>query len=166
MKKFWNFIYKYRILILLVILLALGIFGFIFVKNYLYPDDEKTVYGSRLDGIEEVVITESKKKEVIDFIKENEFITNVTFDIQGKIINIYITSTSEENTSDKLKELSTLALEKFSDKEIAFYDFQFFIKNEESNYNMIGYKNKKSTLISWSVDEIVSSEVENEEEEK
>ena len=60
MKKVWNFIYKYRIVIALVFLLIIGVFGFITVKQYLYPDDKLTVYGNRLDGIDKVKITDEK----------------------------------------------------------------------------------------------------------
>ena len=63
-----------------------------------------------------------------------------------------------------MKERSKLILEKFSEEEIKFYDFQFFIKNEEANYNLIGYKNKKNEELSWSHDEIVSEVEDNEEE--
>ena len=64
MKKVWNFIYKYRIVIALVFLLIIGVFGFITVKQYLYPDDKLTVYGNRLDGIDKVKITDSIKAYV------------------------------------------------------------------------------------------------------
>ena len=48
-------------------------------------------------------------------------------------------------------------------EEIEFYDFQFFIKNEDGNYNLMGDKNKKNENISWSSDEIISEVDENEE---
>ena len=51
----------------------------------------------------------------------------------------------------------------FTEDEIKFYDFQFFIKNEDANYNLIGYKNKKNQEISW-VNDVIVSEVEDNEE--
>lgn len=165
MKKIWNFILKYRIYILIFILLIVGVFGFMIVKAYLHPEDESVIYGDRLDGRDELPITKDKKQKIVKVILENENLTSASIDVQGKIINISITAATKENNIDVLKEISTELLSNFSEEEIAFYDFQFFIKNVDANYNMIGYKNKNSTLISWTSDEIVS-EVEDNEDEK
>ena len=165
MKKVWNFIYKYRIVIALVFLLIIGVFGFITVKQYLYPDDKLTVYGNRLDGIDKVKITDEKKNEIIKMIKEKAGIKDAKIDIQGKIINVSITASEKENTKEEMQKLCTEILLKFSSEEINFYDFQFFIKNEDLNYNMIGYKNKISEEISYS-DDVIVSEVEDEKKEQ
>ena len=58
MKKIWNFILKYRVIIVLVLLAIFLTFMFIAIKSYMYPKDVKSVYGNRLDGIEKVPITE------------------------------------------------------------------------------------------------------------
>lgn len=165
MKKVWNFIYKYRIVIALVFLLIIGVFGFITVKQYLYPDDKLTVYGNRLDGIDKVKITDEKKNEIIKMIKEKAGIKDAKIDIQGKIINVSITASEKENTKEEMQKLCTEILLKFSSEEIKFYDFQFFIKNEDLNYNMIGYKNKISEEVSYS-DDVIVSEVEDEKKEQ
>ena len=165
MKKVWNFIYKYRIVIALVFLLIIGVFGFITVKQYLYPDDKLKVYGNRLDGIDKVKITDEKKNEIIKMIKEKAGIKDAKIDIQGKIINVSITASEKENTKEEMQKLCTEILLKFSSEEIKFYDFQFFIKNEDLNYNMIGYKNKISEEISYS-DDVIVSEVEDEKKEQ
>lgn len=166
MKKIWKFIVDNRIYIVLVLFVLFGAFVFVTMKAYLDPEDELAVYGNRLEGIEKVTITDTKKNEIIDFIKEDENITDSSIMFQGKIINISIKSGNKKNTIDKMKENATKIIEKFSKEEIAFYDFQFFIKNEEANYNLIGYKNKKKEDISW-VDDVIVSEVEdNEKEEK
>ena len=165
MKEVWNFIYKYRIVIALVFLLIIGVFGFITVKQYLYPDDKLTVYGNRLDGIDKVKITDEKKNEIIKMIKEKAGIKDAKIYIQGKIINVSITASEKENTKEEMQKLCTEILLKFSSEEIKFYDFQFFIKNEDLNYNMIGYKNKISEEISYS-DDVIVSEVEDEKKEQ
>lgn len=166
MKKVWNFIFKYRIYILILILLVIGAFGFMVVKAYLYSTDEKTVYGSRLDGIENVTISNDTKTKVKGAIKEEKDITDANVSVQGKIVNISITALTETNTIDVLKELSKKVLENFTKDEIEFYDFQFFIKNVDANYNLIGYKNKNSEEIVWATDVIVSEVEGNEEESK
>lgn len=164
MKKLWNFILKNRLYILIVIILALGVVAFFTFKSFMYPDDQSSVYGDRLDGIEEVTITDTEKSEIITKIKEEKDITSVSIEIQGKIINITIKATTEDNSIEVMETLGTKIIGYFLDKEVTFYDFQFFIQNEDANYNLIGYKTKNNTDITWNSDVIVS-EVENNEEE-
>ena len=133
------------------------------MKAYLDPVDANAVYGNRLDGIENVTITDDKVNEIVNFIKEDNSISDASLHIKGKITNIIIKVSKKENTIDKMKEKSKEIIERFSKEEIEFYDFQFFIKNEDGNYNLMGYKNKKNENISWSSDEIISEVDENEE---
>lgn len=164
MKKIWKFILKNRIYIVLVLFVIFCAFVFVTMKAYLDPVDELAVYGNRLDGIEDVQITDERKDEVNKYIKEDENVLSSSVSTQGKIVNISIKVESKDNTIDKMQEKGNLIIEKFSEEEIAFYDFQIFIKNEDANYNMIGYKNKKNENISWESDEIVSEVEDNEEE--
>ncbi len=163
MKEVLKFISKYKIYIVLAILFLFCLFLFITFYKYMNPSDLNTVYGSRLDGIENVIISDEKKDEIIKFIKDNEDVSSASIDIQGKIINISIKIGNKENTIDIMKEKCSLIVNKFSKEEIEFYDFQFFIKNEDANYNLIGYKNKKNEELSYSHDVIVSEVEENEE---
>lgn len=163
MKEVLKFISKYKIYIVLAILFLFCLFLFITFYKYMNPSDLNTVYGSRLDGIENVIISDEKKDEIIKFIKDNEDVSSASIDIQGKIINISIKIGNEENTIDVMKEKCSSIVNKFSKEEIEFYDFQFFIKNEDANYNLIGYKNKKNEELSYSHDVIVSEVEENEE---
>lgn len=166
MKKIFSFLSSHKLYILIIVLLVICILAFFAMKSFLYPDDANTVYGDRLDGIEEVTISNDRKTEISDKIKENEGITSVTISTKGKIVNIHIIATTAANAVEVMQELSTTALENFSEKEIAFYDFQFFIKNEDANYDLIGYKNKNSETISWNSDAIVSEVEENEKTEE
>lgn len=165
MKKIWNFILKYRVIIVLVLLAIFLTFMFIAIKSYMYPTDVKSVYGNRLDGIEKVPITDDEIKKLVNKIKEDENFTDANISIKGKIVNIHIKVTNKDNTKDKMKEKCNDILKEFSEEKIAFYDFEFFITNEDGNYKMIGYKNKKSKEISYVSDEIVK-EVKEDEQEK
>ena len=71
MKKIWNFILKYRVIIVLVLLAIFLTFMFIAIKSYMYPTDVKSVYGNRLDGIEKVPITDDEIKKLVNKIKES-----------------------------------------------------------------------------------------------
>lgn len=167
MKKVWKFILKYRIFIVILFFLVVLVFGFITVNAYLHPDDENTVYGNRLDGIDKVKISDTKMKEVTTSIDENENITSSKVWVEGRIIKISIVCSDEKNTIEKLEEiLDKVVTDSFSDEEKKFYDIEIFVKNEDANYNLIGYKNKKKDTITWTSDEIVSPEGETDEEEK
>lgn len=153
-------IIKYRIYIIVAILLVFLGFVFVTVKAYLDPTDETVVCGS-LAGIEKVPIDDSRKAEIVKFLSDDKSIENAYInDIKCKTINIVIKTNSKDNTIDKMKEKGNELLKNFSENEIAFYDIQIFIKNEESNYVMIGYKNSSNDYISWTSDELVKSEVE------
>lgn len=165
MKKIWKFIIKYRVYIMILLVLIIGGFSLYAIKEYLYPNNSLSIYGDRLDGINEVTITDNRKTDVINYIKEKEELSDANVSVRGKIINISITATTKELSLDKIKEYLLTIVDKFTDKEVAFYDFQFFVKNADANYNLIGYKNKNSKTISFSEDEIVS-EVEDENEVK
>lgn len=164
MKKISQFISKYKIYFLILLAIIVLEFAFIKVKDFLYPDDKNTVYGARLNGIDEVTITDNEQKDLISKLKENKDISSASIHIQGKIINIIVIATTKENTVELMEEVSNNFIKEFSSKELAFYDFQFFVKNEDANYNLIGYKNKNSEIIIWNSDEIVSEVKENEEE--
>lgn len=162
MKKIWKFIVDNRIYFAIFVFVVFCIFVISTMKAYLYPDDKLAVYGNRLNGIKDVLITDKRKDEVISFIKEDENILDVSIKIQGKIINISIKSSNEKNTIDVMKEKVADVISKFSKEEVSYYDFQVFIKNEDANYNLIGYKNKNKEEISW-VNDVIVSEVEDEE---
>lgn len=153
-------IIKYRVYIIVAILLVFFAFVFVTIKAYLKPADESVVCGS-LAGIEKVPMDTNRKNEILKTLKEDETIAEVKIeDIKCKTINIIIKTNSKDNTIDKMKEKSKELLKNFKEEELAFYDVQIFIKNEENNYVMIGYKNSSNDETTWSSDEIVKSEVE------
>lgn len=111
-----------------------------------------SVYGNRLEGIKEVKIEDKKLTEISSSIKENTIIASASSKIEGKIINYYL----EVNTGTKkedAKKASEIILEKFSKKELEFYDVQVFItekdKPEGSTYPIIGYKSKTTEKFVW-----------------
>lgn len=164
MKKVWKFIVKHRVYVVLLFFVIVLVFLGLALKAYLYPEDENTNYGSRLAGINEVLIDAKEKEDIVSFIKENETVKDASVRVQGKIININITTSTDKSTSLIMQAFCDEIITKFKEQEVAFYDFQFFVKNEDANYNMIGYKKNKNELISWTVDDIVSEEEVNEEE--
>ncbi|MBQ6282502.1 MAG: hypothetical protein IJK66_03070 [Bacilli bacterium] len=159
-------IVKYRVYIIIAILLIFFAFVFVTMKAYLKPNDESVVCGS-LAGIEKVPMNSTRKNEIIKSLKEDESIDEVKVqDIKCKTINIIIKTNSKDNTIDKMKEKGNELLKNFSKEESSFYDIQLFIKNEENNFVMIGYKNSSNDDVTWTSDELVKSEVEVDEKEQ
>lgn len=138
------------IIIGIVVLIALVVGG-VYIKNIISPDESRAIYGDRLDGMDEVKITADTKNKVQEALKEKA--TSVKVRVAGKIINITI-ETKEDVSRDDAKKMGQSAVEVFSEKEAAFYDFQILIKNDNNKeqFPIIGYKHKGKESISWTKD--------------
>ena len=140
-----NKVPNFYIAIFLIIIISV----LILVKNFLYPDDLISIYGSRLEGIDAVKITNYRVKEIEGIFLEEEFVESVKVDIKGKIINIIIKG-KEKYTLEEAKNKISKGIESIKENEKNFYDIQFFVTNEYIKYSAIGYKNKTSEIIVWS----------------
>ncbi|NLL44243.1 MAG: hypothetical protein GX247_01065 [Mollicutes bacterium] len=147
-----EFIKKHKFkLIGLFILVILMLFAFLGIKELIYPNNRISLYGNRLEGIEDVKISDKKLKESKEELLKNKNVEKVSTDIKGRIIN-YIIEVKPDTDLVTSKSLATKLLEFFSDKEKEYYDFQvFLVTNEEDNelYPMIGYKHKTSVGFVW-----------------
>jgi len=112
-------------------------------------------YGERLKGIEKVEITNKDKKEVVKHLEDKtEFVKEASIRIQGKIIYINIEFTRKASL-DKAKALATETLALFDEDEKSFYDFGYFLTQEEvenkedKGYIITGTKSAKLESITW-----------------
>lgn len=109
-------------------------------------------YGDRLEGIEDVKISSSSKKDLVESIEEEDTVEKVSIDIKGKIIYINI-DVDKETSYNTVKEIANKSLKEFDDDELDFYDIQYIVtcsKDEKSkNYPTMGYKNNTSSKIVW-----------------
>ena len=137
--------------ILGIIIFVAIIAGIFFVKNTFMQDESKAIYGSRLDGIENVKITNETKDKVKELLKEDT--SSVSIRLAGRTINI-IANVNEGTDLNRAKELGKIALEAFSEDEKKYYDIQIFIENKKNTaqFPIIGYKNHTKENISWSKD--------------
>lgn len=110
-------------------------------------------YGTRLDGIKDVPLSDSYLDEISSEVKDEKIVSNATIDVEGRLVNIIITI-NDATAIDKAKELSGIVKDNFTEDELAFYDVQIFIvdsgTNKESSYPIIGYKHKTSDVFVWS----------------
>lgn len=135
-------------IILLLALLLVIILTVIFVSLLVGGSSNK--YGNRLDGINEVTI----KKEVYDGVKEEIIATSLAEDVsirlQGKII--YTTIILKNDTSiDKAKEIASGTLDNYTEDELKYYDFSYFLKwnQEDGDVVITGNKHHNLESIAW-----------------
>lgn len=133
MKRIKEFIKKNKglsILLVLTLILLVIIFAIFFE---FIRERNTNKYGSRLDGIDKVKITEKKLKEIKKVIKDNEKVEKVNLRIQGKIIYIQFTFSKGTELSSA-KEIANKSLENFDEDELNYYDVScFLIEKDDDN---------------------------------
>lgn len=148
MKKVLKFLKKHIFLTILSLFVLIGVIIILVVMfNFFISGNNK--YGNRLNGIEEVEITDKTIKKIDTKIEEKEEVESASVRIQGKII--YITIKYKEGTSiDKAKEIANSTLENFDEEELNFYDIGYFLTSEgENSFNITGNKKAKKENISY-----------------
>lgn len=137
-------------LILLLVLILLIIMTAIFGKIFFTEGDN---YGSRLKGVPSV--SNNTNNEVINKIKENEKVNDITIRTQGKIIYIHIYY-KEGTELKEAKNIASKTLELYDQKIIESYDFGYFLKEEvessedKTGFLVAGTKHPNNQNISWS----------------
>lgn len=115
---------------------------------YFVEQTKNDTYGNRLDGIENVQITDTHKEEIASFIKEKDKVESVVINIKGKII--YITTTLKDGKTTDAESIAIKSLEKLTEDEKNFYDINFiFDKKDDATFPIMGYKKSNATIISW-----------------
>ena len=135
-----------KYIIAVVILLIITIFSFVIYKNIF-----ATSNSSRYENIESYKLTNDEINSVKDTIKELEQINNVDIYIDSKIIKIVV-KLENDVEFDKVKEKANASLKKFKEKNLEYYDVEFFVQssNKDSEvYPQIGYKFKTNSEFSW-----------------
>lgn len=121
-------------------------------KNLFFPKSDDANYGDRLDGIVEV--SKDSLSLVIDKLKENENVLEVTTSISGRIVNVIITVNDDLGIKEA-KKIAESSKDSFSEEILKDYDIQLFVmKNSETenNFPIIGYKAKKNDHFTWTKD--------------
>ena len=120
----------------------------IFVKLLMGGSSGK--YGNRLEGINDVVISKDTYTEVKEEVMDTELVSDVSVRLQGKIVYTTIILNSDTKES-KAKEIASATLDNYSEEELAFYDFSYFLKweGEEEDTVITGNKHHGLEEISW-----------------
>lgn len=137
-------------------IIAVGVFVivlilFIIIKNTFFPDEKQAIYGTRLEGIENVKISDDVEDKVKASLDES--VQDVSVRTAGRIVNVILTVNSDVS-ADTAKGYAIKVLEIFEEDQKKYYDFQVFIKKEaESNeFPIVGYKHHNKDSFSWTKD--------------
>ena len=146
---------------MLLIIIACAAISVGLLLKYFYFGNGGSKYGDRLDGIEAAIISDNKKSEVANSIKEGKNVKDATVTITGKIIYIRIAFEAGADLETS-KAIAVKTLEQFSDEEKAFYDIHFTLvseKNEASDgFTIMGSKNVNGTNLIWNNNNPVSDD--------
>ena len=150
MKKVLKWIKKNMglFIVLLLTIVLLVIILVIFLKMLVGNSSNK--YGNRLDGIDEVKIEKDKYDGVESEIMDTELALEANVRLQGKIV--YTTIVLKSDTSvDDAKEIAANTLDNYTEDELGFYDFSYFLKweGEESDTVISGNKHHDLETITW-----------------
>ena len=140
------------------VIIAIGVFLILVilvfqVVSVFFPKEGKALYGNRLEGIEKIEITDSKKEQIENSLKEDSITKEANVSVAGKIIEV-IVIVQDDTTIDAAKTLSTKVLNSLNENEKNFYDIQVFIKKDTdaNNFPIIGYKHHAKENFSWTKD--------------
>ena len=136
----------------------LVIFFLILIWLFIVPVFSNNKYGDRLDGIEDHKISSDTVKDIENSLKENDKVTDITYNNEGRILDFIITVSNDMSTEDA-KKLGDTILDKISDDDKKYYDIQILIDTEEENdnYPIAGYKHKSEDNFTYG-NEVGSSE--------
>lgn len=150
MKDMKKYVRKNKKKIAIIVIGVILLIFLLYMFKVLFIGKSRDAYGNRLDGIKEVKVKEDTKNDTKNQIKETSGVQDVEFILKGKLITYLIQV--EEINGDQVKDMAAKTLEKYSEDQLKFYDFQFIVEkdNGADKTAVIGYKNKGSEAVVWS----------------
>ena len=144
-----NFFKSHLTSLILFVILLMMVLVVIVVVSVLVPTTRISQYGNRLEGISEVKLSSDYITTKTNELKTNASISSLKIRLTGKTINIEV-KLADKVTVAVGKDIANAAISKFSEKEIAYYDFQVFLTTYgEGSTTVIGYKTPNVKILSW-----------------
>lgn len=157
-KKFWMENRILSVLFIIVLVCLLIVLGVCF--KYFFGTS-KSKYGNRLEGIDNVSLTEELKNNFTNSFNNDEQINNATIKQSGKVI--YITLNFKDNVTladAQNKALASLMF--FEQNYLDYYDFQYTLKgNSIGDIPIMGAKNASGNGLIWINNSDISTNTEN-----
>ena len=161
-----RFIKRYRYTCILVLIFMLLVILGLKAKSILVPDEGKATYGERLKDLGKHPISNDVYKKIEDEYSKNTNVKKVTYHLQGKTLNYYITVDDKVSVKDA-KTIGEKLLEYFSEDQKGYYSIQIYVVKEDeklNNFPIIGMKHPDAKEISWTKDREIVTESEQDEE--
>ena len=148
-----NFIKNNKVTVVAFIICVIFVVLVFVIKLTFFPNEASAIYGDRLDGIEDVEITNNKQKTIEKALEERDEVKNASCDIEVRILNVIIT-VNDDVELDAAKGLTSSITDNLEDDQKSFYDIQVFISkdNDDTRFPIIGYKHQNKDGFSWTKD--------------
>lgn len=150
MEKIKKWINKNKGLAILLLLTIIFVIILLIIFIELLIGGSSNKYGNRLDGIDKVKISNETYESVKKEVEDTELVEKVETRLQGKIV--YTTIELKDGiTVEKAKEIAVNTLDNYSEDELKYYDFSFFLKwkGEEEDTVITGNKHHNLDSITW-----------------
>lgn len=157
-KELWR---KNKILWVLLLILLVCFVAILIVVVTFFFGGSKSVYGERLQEIDDYPITENFISDFETELESDDLITDVEFKTKGRIV--YITIDFLEDTAlVEAQSKASSSLEKFSENILYYYDIQFTLLSDATEnsdgFTIMGARNANGTGVVWNNNTQVESE--------
>ena len=148
-----NFIKNNKVTVVAFIICVIFVILVFAVKLTFFPNEGTAIYGDRLDGIEEVEITDKQQEDIIKSLEDKDEVKKVSCDIKGRTLNVLIT-VNDDVELDPAKALTSSITDNLEEDQTSYYDIQVFISkdNDDTRFPIIGYKHQNKDEFSWTKD--------------
>lgn len=148
-KEIWG---KNKVLIVLGLILIICLIAILIVTFSYFFGGSESVYGDRLEDIENYPITDNFIDEYITNLESDDMINTVTFDTKGRIIYIAINFVGDTSLAEAQSK-TTASLEQFSEEILGYYDINFTISSDATEnsegFTIMGARNVAGSGLVW-----------------
>lgn len=153
-----------RVLLVLGIILIICVIVICVVSLTYFYGSSDTVYGNRLEGLENYKLSEILFNDIKGSLKENESVKEVSVRNKGKILYINIEFVEETKMEDA-KAIAATTISLFNEDELSIYDIEYTITclstAEFVGYTLMGARNANGIgEIVWNNYNLENEEVE------
>ena len=142
--------HKKEVTIAVIVLVAL-LFVIILYKSLFYSKSEKSVYGVRLNGIEDHKLKDDKLETWESKIKKMDKVSDCKVELKGRLIKFFVTFESDVSTDDIKTKFNDIVKDIDEDTK-SYYDIELYAKQSKDGtmkYPVIGYKHKSKDSVSY-----------------
>lgn len=158
LKEFWR---KNKVLIVLGIILIICFVAILIVTFSYFFGGSESVYGDRLENIEDYPIEDAWVDEYIASLESDPTVNYAKFDTKGRIIYIDIDFVGDTSLIEA-ESKAAASLEQFSEEILEFYDINFTLtctatENSEG-FTIMGARNVAGSGLIWNNNTPIESE--------